>query len=103
MMEHIVTVHRIRVVDHFSPNWLGCWRLRWRGFWGYLLFGFAAFLFNVDYIATVGGAPNMCITIVKCSKFERPYLGNYLITNEKLCGFGTGGCRPIDCRRVVRL
>ena len=53
MMEHIVTVHRIRVVDHFSPNWLGCWRLRWRGFWGYLLFGFAAFLFNVDYIATV--------------------------------------------------
>ena len=31
-----------------------------------------------------GGAPNMCITTVKRSNFERPYLDDYWVTNEKL-------------------
>ena len=45
-----------------------------------------------------GGAPNMCITIVKRSNFERPYLDNYWVTNEKLCGNGLGHRAPAQIR-----
>ena len=48
-----------------------------------------------------GGAPNMCITIVKRSNFERPYLDKFWVTNEKLNGFELGHGAPIDCRRVL--
>ena len=41
----------------------------------------------------------MCIAIVKRSNFERPYLANYWVTNEKLNGFELGHGAPVDCRR----
>ena len=43
-----------------------------------------------------GGAPNMCITIVKRSNFEQPYLDNYpyWVTNEQLNGFELGHGAP---------